>query len=99
MILIENRKLADGSTLEIQHVIKEHKAKLIKQIPGTKRTYRVKNAAGGVKCMFTQSKEYKRKPERGGYNPGGITGGATKWHGFGKQRQALELQAELEARG
>lgn len=32
----------------------------LKQIPSTKKGYKGKNAAGGRKAMFTQSREYKR---------------------------------------
>ena len=82
MILIEKRKLVDGTELEIQHIVKPHKPKMIMQIPATKRNYKGKNPSGGRKCFFTQSKEYKRKAEYGRRDhllASGIWGVATEW--------------------
>ncbi len=59
--------------------------KLIKQLPGTKHTYKGRNPAGGIKCTFTQSREYSRKGDQygpaqvGHILPSGILGVATKW--------------------
>ena len=89
MVLIENRKLADGSELQIAHEVKEHKPKWIKQLPGTKKNYRAKNAVGGIKCIFTQSKEYKARD----FSPHGMG-----WPGWHKKQKALKLRAELVAK-
>ena len=92
MVLIENRKLADGSELQIAHEIKPHKAKLIKRLPGARHNYKPRNGAGGRKCMFSQAKEYKRKA----FQPVSI------WHGWRKRQEAMALRtalvAKLEAR-
>jgi len=78
-ILIEHRTTPDGKFI-IQHEIKPHKVQLIKQLPGTKRTYTGKNPAGGRKCAFTQSKAYKRKYKAyEQVSPAGIIAVASKW--------------------
>lgn len=45
----------------------------LKQIPSTKENYRTKNAIGGRKATFTQSREYKLKD---------WTSCATPWYGW-----------------
>lgn len=53
--------------------------KMIKQLPATKRDYRGKNINGGRKCLWTNSKEYRKKATAGQRNAAGIASVASRW--------------------
>jgi len=77
---------------------------IIKQLPHLKENYRGKNMNGGRKCLFTQSREYRRRCPYGHNWESGVSKRASAWCSdpnlphftptASKEKDALELLNE-----